>query len=513
MPNTDTQDVNQELNTSLNPNAGAAPVPQNHHYAQPSVAQAMTAPAKVPAPYPTPTAPGVPMISPDHTDTRVVPQSQQADAAQAGWEPATKMVHLTTQDKRWVPASQSADAMKSGYVHADVSAASTESHPFAGLGSAAKDLVTGLVTAGPINSAREVYNTITDDIPAEYKAYEAAKSTGASRLDAWKAAQAKAIEISDAKNQLTQAIKQFQTNPNKAAWSAVLKLGSVALGSRLAEVEPETGPGEIVQGAEESEAAPKSGITGYAKRLVSPTAATQPEAQTAFRAGAQSSAEDAGVSSVPSNQGIRTLMTKPIADASAVEKTLYKTVNDAAETDMKSLYDRREELTDALDEPTQIANKTALQKELSTTQADITTGEAKVQSALGKSAPDLISKAKAATQQRFAMEQGDAKLFNNESVVKGNAAHGTDETINVDSAISNAEKLDKPSRFAPRGTPSRLQQMFGEDGAKAFKQGLYDAQKSGKTVLTRNAFLRTARNVGLIGGGTIEGLHLLFGGK
>src|ERR1035437_8330585 len=75
MPNTDTQDVNQELNTSLNPNAGAAPVPQNHHYAQPSVAQAMTAPAKVPAPYPTPTAPGVPMISPDHTDTRVVPQS------------------------------------------------------------------------------------------------------------------------------------------------------------------------------------------------------------------------------------------------------------------------------------------------------------------------------------------------------------------------------------------------------------------------------------------------------
>jgi len=69
------------------------------------------------------------MISPDRTDTRIVPADQQADAASAGWEHASKMVHPQTQDKRWVPASQMSDAAKAGYVKTDVPAASTEPNP------------------------------------------------------------------------------------------------------------------------------------------------------------------------------------------------------------------------------------------------------------------------------------------------------------------------------------------------------------------------------------------------
>jgi hypothetical protein len=104
------------------------------------------------------------------------------------------------------------------------------------------------------------------------------------------------------------------------------------------------------------------------------------------------------------------------------------------------------------------------------------------------------------------MEVGDQKLFNNESVVKGNIQHGESEEINVDSAIRNAENLDKPSKFAPRGTPTRLQQMFGEDGAKAFEQGLYDARKAGKAVMTRNTIVKT-----LVGGGVgIEALKKIL---
>jgi phosphoribosyl-ATP pyrophosphohydrolase len=251
----------------------------------------------------------------------------------------------------------------------------------------------------------------------------------------------------------------------------------------------------------------KAGILQKAKQFVSPEAATQPEAQTAFRGGAQASASDAGVASqVPAanaSSSVRTLMTKPIAEAARVENNLYSTINDAAEIDMKSLYDRQEELQDTLDDPTQIANKSALQQELKTTQTNIAGGEAKVTAKLGENASDLITKAKAATQQRYAMEVGDQKLFNNESVVSGNTAHGADETIKVDAAIRQAENLDKPSKFAPRGTPTRLEQMFGEDGAKAFKQGLYDAHKSGQTVLTRNRIIE-------IFGGTTGGLGLLY---
>jgi len=246
---------------------------------------------------------------------------------------------------------------------------------------------------------------------------------------------------------------------------------------------------------------------GTISRLVSPTAAAQPEAQTALRTGATASATDAGVTTpvtATPGAGIRTLMEKPIAQATQIEDQLYTTVNKAAGTDMKSLYDRQEELQDALDDPTQIHNKTALQAELKENQTQIMLGESNVQKNLGTSASTIIDKAKAATQQRFAMETGDAKLFNNESVVKGNVAHGSNETINVDSAIRQAEILDKPSKFAPRGTPTRLQQMFGEDGAKAFKQGLYDAQKSGQKVMSRNSLLK------LVGvGGGLEVLHLV----
>jgi hypothetical protein len=41
--------------------------------------------------------------------------------------------------------------------------------------------------------------------------------------------------------------------------------------------------------------------------------------------------------------------------------------------------------------------------------------------------------------------------------------------------------------------------MFGKDGAFNFKQGLYDAQKAGKTVLARNDVLRMVGKVGVVG--------------
>jgi phosphoribosyl-ATP pyrophosphohydrolase len=200
------------------------------------------------------------------------------------------------------------------------------------------------------------------------------------------------------------------------------------------------------------------------------------------------------------------MLDEPIKQTSKVERATYDTINDAAETDMKSLYDRQEELQDALDEPQNIANRTSLQKELYSTQDAIKTGEANVHEKLGEDASDLIEKAKATTQQRFAMETLKQKLFNNENVVDGNVAAGVPETINIKSAIRSAENLDKPSKYTPEGTPTRLQQAMGVEGAAKFKKGLYDAQKSGQTALSRQ---RIAKLVGIAGAGYL-GLH--FGG-
>lgn len=225
------------------------------------------------------------------------------------------------------------------------------------------------------------------------------------------------------------------------------------------------------------------------KQAVSPKAATQPNAQAALREGAAASAKDAGLAASDTSGSIRTILDKPIEEAGKAEDALYQKINDAAETDMKSLYDRREELQDALEDPTNISQKSAMQKELATTDSNIAKGEANLQTKLGKDAGDLIKQAKSATQQRYAMEEGVKKLFNNEGVISGNLEHGAPEQINVNSAIKSVENLDKPSKFAPRGSPSRLEQMFGKDGAKAIKQGLYDAQKAGQKVATRNTIL------------------------
>ena len=97
-----------------------------------------------------------------------------------------------------------------------------------------------------------------------------------------------------------------------------------------------------------------------------------------------------------------------------------------------------------------------------------------------------------------------AKVFNHESVVEGNEAAGQPETINVPNAIKAVERMDKPSRYAPEGTPTRLQQALGTDGAAAFKRNLYAVNKAGQTAIkyqTAAKWLAGALGLGAVGEG------------
>lgn len=230
----------------------------------------------------------------------------------------------------------------------------------------------------------------------------------------------------------------------------------------------------------------------------------QAPAQQALRTGAKASAADAGIADAASTAtgSVRNLLDDPIEALASKERDAYDTINDASGTDLKSLYDHAEDVKDALDDPTNVSQRTALQSELKTTQDAIQKGEA--QATANGVDPDTLSQAKEMTKQRYAMENVNSKLFNNESVVSGNVEHGAPETINVNSAIRQVENLDKPSKFAPRGTPSRLVQAFGEDGAAQLKQGLYDAQKAGKTALSRQQLAKTAGKWA-VGAGVLAG--------
>lgn len=222
-----------------------------------------------------------------------------------------------------------------------------------------------------------------------------------------------------------------------------------------------------------------SKIPGAVSDVIQGGKASQAPAQAALRSGAQVAAADAGVEAGSQGGGMRTVLDDAIGNAAKQERGLYDTLNKASGTDLKTLYDHESDVQEALDDPTNIANRSSLQKELKVTQDSIVKGES--QATANGVDPKTLTTAKAATQQRYAMETVKQKLFNNESVVNGNAEHGAQETINVKSAIRQVENLDKPSRYAPEGSPSRLGQAFGADGVKSLKQGLYDAQKAGES--------------------------------
>lgn len=220
---------------------------------------------------------------------------------------------------------------------------------------------------------------------------------------------------------------------------------------------------------------------------------------------AASAAADSRVATgaAPSESGLRPALDSAIDQVSNRERTTYDTVKKLSGTDLKSLYDERESVQDAIDDPVNIGNSRALQDRLQNLDAQIATGE-QTAAAKGADAQKIIQQAKADTQQRFALQELKNKVFDNESVVSGNKAAGTDETININNAIKAVERLDKPSRYAPQGTPSRLQQALGPDGAANFKRALYDAQKRGVRNAKLAQFTRWAG--GLIGAGVLGGL-------
>jgi hypothetical protein len=194
---------------------------------------------------------------------------------------------------------------------------------------------------------------------------------------------------------------------------------------------------------------------------------------------AEAAAKDSRVApgKPPSEVGMRSSLDTHISQIASNERALYDKVNEVAGTDMKDLYDKREMIQDALDDPT-TTNTDQLQSRLKDLDNQIGTGEKNAR-ARGVDTEKVLDQAKAQTQQRYAVQELKSKVFNNESVVSGNKAAGAEETINIPQAIRAVENLDKPSRYAPQGSPTRLQQALGIDGAKNFKLALYDAQRRG----------------------------------
>lgn len=215
-------------------------------------------------------------------------------------------------------------------------------------------------------------------------------------------------------------------------------------------------------------------------------AASQPIAQ----AGVKTIAPTVGAS-LRSGIDVQT----PLADA----KGLYKTVDDAAKTDFKALYDKLDVAQDAAREAG-IGTPEEAKAQLAIKNTQDAIDDAK-KVATQSGVPDvdkILSQADAKFAETQANKDFNSKFFGSQSVISGNIAHGAPETINIKSALNVLENMDKPNRYGV----SRLQMTsLGADGATKLKQVLYDAQKAGQTAMDARALRNTLLKLTGIGGG------------
>jgi hypothetical protein len=425
------------------------------------------------------------MISPDYTDIRLIPADHQASAAGAGWENAVQMVHPTTQDKRWIPAGKTNAAQQAGYVNPEVPAASTPSKPFQGLGAAAKENVLGLVTP---QNAVQAYHTITEDIPAVYKAYEAARSTGASISDAYKAAQSKAQEINDAKNSLKNAVKDFTDNPNKAAWNAVLQLGTVALGGEALSA-PEAVPEAAAETATAEAVAPEAAEA--AKTSPVETAVTKGATKSKLPVGQPATVAPAGEDIQPTlQQGIRDTVNK-VAEDNGLKPVQSKSIRDVGKGLGDQFYARSKNTFQQVQDATGV-NPTDISNKISTLSDKI------------EAAVDDPEKAGALEQQKLALENQAAKAFE-DAKAKGidveqarddwkkyNAAYEFGQHVRNSAEGTLANPVINPSKLAPRlqklsestspTQPGRLQQITGDEHASSLVEHAENARTATQAV-------------------------------
>ena len=233
----------------------------------------------------------------------------------------------------------------------------------------------------------------------------------------------------------------------------------------------------------------------------------QAPAQAALRSGVQAGAEEAGIADESTvaniqNQGLRSVMDEPIANLQAAKKAVYSTVDQAAGTDLKTLYGKLDAINDKIDlEASGSPEEARLEAQRASQMQTIDDAKAAAR-ASGVDVDEALAQGDAMHTQEMALRDLNKKVFNNQSVVSGNALFGTPETINVDSAIKSLERLNQATKYGP----NRLVQALGEDGAEKLMDDMYAAQRLGvKALRAQNVAKMIGKYVGLPLVGTAAG--------
>jgi hypothetical protein len=269
----------------------------------------------------------------------------------------------------------------------------------------------------------------------------------------------------------------------------LVDLGATALAEKVGEKAPQVA---------DAASSAKTGIGDTVDALLHGEAAAQPDATIALKGAAKNSVagtDEAGAMRdlIENNASTRTVLEQPIKIAFDDANALYEKIDDAAGTDFKALNEK-------------LSNTEYQIRQLTDTEEDV-----QKEAALEKSRQGLIDKISAAKEQAIkngvdpdaldladkkftqaqALKDLEAKVFKNSSVVSGNEDFGSPESIDIDSATKQIQKLHDNTKFGS----SRLEQALGKGGAEQLLEDMYKAQRYGKSALDKQLFVKRALNI------------------
>jgi ElaB/YqjD/DUF883 family membrane-anchored ribosome-binding protein len=229
---------------------------------------------------------------------------------------------------------------------------------------------------------------------------------------------------------------------------------------------------------------------GFIQQVLQGEQVAQVPAQAATRAAVKAGGAEVGLSTVQP-AGLRTLAEEPISIVNGLKKNVYGQVDKAAGTDIKTLYDKLDAINDKIDLEASGSPAEAKLEEARTSQMQ-TIEDAKAQARTkGVDVDKMLAKGDALHTREMALRDLQKGFLKNVNIVPGNAAAGTPETINVDSAVRAVQKLQDNTKF---GAP-RLEQALGKDGAKKFLDGLYAAQRGGAKAIKAQELMSNLKTI------------------
>jgi hypothetical protein len=425
---------------------------------------------------------GIPMISPDYKDSRVIPAEAQDAARSAGWEEATKMIHPSG-DIRWAPKSKVDQFKQAGYADtSDIKAPFSYGKMAKGAASEAGGMAKGIMeSSGP----GQLMSAFTD-IPSEYRAYEQARQGGKGILDSAKAASETIQRKNDLLGQLKDRIDEFTTHPDTATGRMIVDMVPLILGGKLGAAEEGAGEAAGAEGASEP---------GIVQQVMKGKNVAQPAARSALQ-------EAAGTKT----SSLRESLSEAIEGAEANAKELYKQIDDASGADIKGLGEKLRTVNRAIRKSVSDSEDAALESRRDAITERI---QAAKQSAIQRGVdPKVLDQADAEFKRMSALTDVEKRVVKNPDIVQGNEAHGTPPTVDIDKAVKALQKLQDNEKY---GGP-RLEQAFGEDGAKKLLDKFYSAQRQGVHAMKMQQVAKWIAGVAGAGAAA-KGISTLAGAK